>query len=70
MRCGSCRHIHLPEELAIRYTFRFEGATDPADEAIVLGVECPKCRARGTIVSAYGVDADAAYVELIQRRVQ
>ncbi|MGE3325206.1 MAG: phosphoribosylpyrophosphate synthetase [Acidimicrobiia bacterium] len=70
MRCGSCRHVHRPEELTIRYTFRFEGATDPADEAIVLGVVCPKCGAGGTIVSAYGVDADPAYVELIQRLIQ
>jgi hypothetical protein len=42
----------------VERVYRFEGPSDPADEAIVLGVCCPKCGARGIIVSAFGPDAD------------
>jgi hypothetical protein len=48
----------------VRFVFRFEGVSDPGDEAIVLGVECPQCGDRGIIVSAFGVDADDQLREL------
>ena len=50
----------------VRHVFRFEGPTDPADEAIVLGVECPRCGYRATVVSAFGPDADQGLVDLVQ----
>ena len=46
------------EPVVVDRFFRFEGPSDPADEAIVLGVHCSACGARGTIVSAFGPDAD------------
>jgi hypothetical protein len=67
VRCAACDTRHAPERLVITHTFRFEGASDPADEAIVLGVECPSCGTRGVIVSAYGPEADPALFELLQR---
>jgi hypothetical protein len=57
---------HPPVELVVRHTFRFEGDTDPGDEAIVLGVECPACKARGIVVSAFGPEASSEFVELVQ----
>jgi hypothetical protein len=65
-RCGVCRHHHAPARLVIDRTFRFEGPSDPADEAIVLGVTCPDCGARGVIVSAYGPDAEPEYLALLE----
>ncbi|MGC1513560.1 MAG: hypothetical protein WA797_11660 [Acidimicrobiales bacterium] len=47
--------------------FRFEGDSDPGDEAIVLGIECPACNRRGIIVSAYGPDADPHLLALLDR---
>jgi hypothetical protein len=41
--------------------------TDPADEAIVLGVECAACGVRGIVVSAYGPDADPQLIALLDR---
>jgi hypothetical protein len=41
--------------------------TDPGDESIVLGLECPDCGALGVIVSAYGPDADQALLTVIER---
>lgn len=63
--CGSCGRSHQPARIVIRETFRFEGDSDPGDEAIVLGVECPDCGARGIIVSAYGPDADPQFLALL-----
>lgn len=67
VRCGRCQVAHAPDRLTVRHTFRFEGASDPGDEAIVMGVECPECHARGIIVSAYGPDADPELIELVAR---
>jgi hypothetical protein len=65
-QCGKCHHHHAPARLVIERTYRFEGPSDPADEAIVLGVACPDCGARGVIVSAYGPDADPEYLALLE----
>ena len=62
VHCRRCGGAHHPSRLVIHHTFRFEGDTDPGDEAIVLGVICPICGARGVIVSAYGPDADADFL--------
>jgi hypothetical protein len=67
VRCGACGAQHEPEHLVVTHTYRFEGASDPDDEAIVFGVACPVCEARGIIVSAYGPGADPALFEVISR---
>jgi len=58
---------HATDQLVVRRTFRFEGDTDPGDEAIVLGVECPACGTRGIVVSAYGPQADPELLALLDR---
>jgi hypothetical protein len=60
--CPACGHEHDPALLVVHHAFRFEGASDPADEAIVLGLECPVCHAKGIVVSAYGPDASPALI--------
>ena len=69
VHCATCDVRHAPNALVIRRRFRFEGPTDPADEAVVLGVECPTCGARGVIVSAFGPDADAGLLALVRATV-
>jgi hypothetical protein len=49
----------------VDYTFRFEGPTDPGDEAIVLGVHCTGWDRKGVVVSAYGPDADPENAALL-----
>lgn len=50
----------------IDLTFRFEGDSDPGDEAIVLGVSLPADGRRGIIVSAYGADASRETIALFE----
>ena len=60
------RDVPHPAHTAIvDHTFRFEGPSDPADEAIVLGVRCPEWDSKGVIVSAYGPDMEPDEAELL-----
>ena len=58
VRCPTCGRVHPAASLDVTDVFRFEGPSDPGDEAIVLGVRCSSCGSRGIVVSAYGPDAD------------
>lgn len=52
--CGVCGVVHPAEAVEVDHVYRFEGASDPDDEAIVLGLRCPGCGSRGRFVSGYG----------------
>jgi hypothetical protein len=54
---------HPFDALLAERVFRFEGPSDPDEEAIVLGVRCSVCATRGTIVSGYGPSADPVLIE-------
>jgi hypothetical protein len=69
LQCGACGQLNDPSRASIERIFRFEGASDPDDEAIVLGVTCPECDLKGVIVSAYGPSADSDEVAVILQLV-
>jgi hypothetical protein len=69
LRCGSCGRLNDPSLARIERIFRFEGASDPDDEAIVLGVRCPDCSLQGVIVAAYGPSADPDEVTVLSMLV-
>jgi hypothetical protein len=64
--CAACGERHPAAGAVIERVHRFEGDTDPADEAIVLGLRCPVCGARGVLVSAFGPDAEPGLADLIR----
>jgi len=55
-----------PEDFEIVEVYRFEGDTDPADEAVVYAVESNKGD-RGVLVSGYGISADEMTAELAKK---
>jgi hypothetical protein len=55
-----------PDEFEITEVHRFEGNTDPADEAVVYAIES-KHGQKGVLVNAYGPDADAASDALVKK---
>ena len=63
VRCGACAETHTMTDALVDRVFRFEGASDPDDEAIVMGLRCPRCAAKSTFVSAFGPNADPAVLE-------
>ena len=60
-------HVHCPEELVIESIDRFEGISDPQDEAIVLAVRSRTDDCRGTYILPYGKSMPALDSELIAR---
>jgi hypothetical protein len=61
--CRRCGEAHGTDAADVEQVRRYEGQSDPGDEAILLGLRCPHCGAQGSIVSSYGPDADPALAE-------
>lgn len=66
VRCSECDHWHDAAHIVIDEIVRFEGESDPADEAILFALSCDECGAKGTYVAAYGPSMEADDVELIR----
>jgi hypothetical protein len=68
--CIICHRTNIslcPEEFEIDKVYRFEGASDPDDSAIVYAISAPKLGVKGVLVNAYGVYADDASAALVAR---
>lgn len=55
-----------PGDFEIVEVYRFEGNTDPADEAVVYGIES-RTGLRGILVSAYGHYSDSMSAEMARK---
>lgn len=67
--CIECKgpNIQLyPAEFVIDKFYRFEGASNPDDSAIVYAISS-KDGLKGTLVDAYGVYADSLNNEMIEK---
>lgn len=68
--CIDCRSGQLkisPSDFQVDEHFRFEGASDPADAAIVYAISSEKHKLKGVLVNAYGVYADPLTDEMIAK---
>lgn len=65
LRCGSCGDVHHAREAIIESTARFEGASNPDDQAIVFGIRCRACDRRGVLITAYGPTATADEADVV-----
>jgi len=61
----SSNEQYKPENVTILETYRFEGMSNPADNVLLLALEC-KNGARGSLVSAYATK-HSQQAELLQR---
>ena len=57
----------MPTDFAIEEFYRFEGDSDPADEAIVVALEDLGSQAHGILVAGYGPTASAEENAVLQR---
>lgn len=67
--CVECRTANLklyPEDFVIDKFFRFEGASNPDDSAIVYAISS-KEGLKGTLIDAYGVYADSLTNEMVEK---
>jgi len=56
----------MPNEFEITEVYRFEGNTDPADEAIVYAIES-KHGHKGVLVNGFGPSADSVSSDMIEK---
>ena len=56
-----------PREFEISEFHRFEGPSDPADEAVVYAIESQDHNLKGVLVNGYGPTADKLSSELVAK---
>jgi hypothetical protein len=65
--CIVCKEEKFhPEDFEITEVYRFEGDSDPADEAVVYVIES-KNGDKGILVSGYGISADEMSSEMVKK---
>lgn len=65
VRCDACDAVHPAGALYVYAQRRLEGASDPADMAVVVAAACPACSAKATLVLTYGPMADAVDTDVL-----
>ncbi len=69
---GNCLECHgnliqvFPAEFVVDKHYRFEGLSDPADEAVVYAISSAKYQLKGTLVNGYGISSDSVADEMIK----
>lgn len=58
LSCTACHREHTIDAAKVVGVYRFEGPSDPDEEAVVYALRCPLCGGGGTLVSAFGPGAD------------
>jgi hypothetical protein len=62
--CASQRIEVEPDAFAVDTVYRYEGMTDPDDQAILYAISSEKYGLKGLLVNAYGVYADPVTAEM------
>jgi hypothetical protein len=65
LRCSTCGHTHDAGAAQVDRVVRFEGASDPDDEAILLALTCTACHARGVLIAPCGPAASGPEAAVI-----
>ncbi len=65
--CSDTDECLNPHEFEITEVYRFEGESNPSDEAVVYVFESLDGKMKGPILNAYGVYADAISDDMIKK---
>jgi len=65
LECASSQIRVHPEDFRIDRHFRFEGNSDPEDEAIVYAISSDKYQLKGVLVNGYGISSDPLTDEMV-----
>ncbi len=65
--CIVCKEVKLdPDDFEIVEVYRFEGDSDPSDEAIVYAIDS-RTGMKGVLVNGYGISAEPITAEMAQK---
>lgn len=62
---GNSLRLH-PDEFVVDKHYRFEGETDPGDEAIVYAISSLKGNVKGTLVNGYGIYSESLTDDMVK----
>jgi len=68
--CLVCNQLNFtlsPNDFQIDKVYRFEGASNPADQSILYAISSPGLKIKGTLVNGYGISADETSSKLIEK---
>ncbi len=66
LECGGNLLKIFPGEFIVDKHYRFEGLSDPGDEAIVYAISSPKYNLKGVLVNGYGISSSSITDEMIK----
>jgi hypothetical protein len=55
------------DDFVVDKFFRFEGDSDPADEAILYAISSPKNHIKGVLVNGYGISSEPIANEMVEK---
>jgi hypothetical protein len=64
--CPNTNLVLTPADFEITEFYRFEGDSDPADEAIVYAIESKEGK-RGVLVNGFGISSEEVGEEMIEK---
>jgi hypothetical protein len=67
IKCSATDVCLSPADFEIIEHYRFEGPSDPADEAVVYAIHSKDDKMKGTLVTAYGANSETINDELIKK---
>jgi hypothetical protein len=65
--CQETQSELSPDEFEIDGVFRFEGESNPDDEAVLYAISSTKDGSKGVLVNGYGVSNDDSSAALVQK---
>ena len=66
MRALGPGRVFAPQALVVEEVVRFEGESDPSEQAILFALRSLSGDVRGTFVAGYGVLTDPASAEIVR----
>jgi hypothetical protein len=67
LECQDGKYLMYPEDFNIDKVYRFEGDSDPADQAIMYAISSEKFGIKGVLVNGYGVSEDGLTNRMIRK---
>lgn len=65
--CDETNECLNPHKFEITEIYRFEGESNPSDEAVVYAVESKDGNMKGVLVNAYGLYADSISDDMVKK---
>ncbi len=69
LHCQTCQSDEPAAQAPLEALHRLEGDTDPSEQAVVAGIECPSCGAEGTLVLSYGPEASIEDMQVLEQLI-